>query len=94
MSSELVTAVEVGRSLYVYRGDTLISSVLTHNSSMAETIAVVRSNSESFRHIKITYHDWDILLDWEDRVAKDSLYTLLESLTSRDFTVAYLEGQA
>lgn len=90
MSSELVTAVEVGRSLYIYKGDTLITSIIVQHSDLAESVAVFRSNSPEFRHIQISHTDWDTLLDWEDRVAKSSLSMLLESAWARQLTVTHL----
>lgn len=87
MSSELVTAVEVGRSLYIYTGDKLDNSVISTFTPISDVVAVVRSNAENFRHIRISHLDWDALLEWEDRVSKSSLNNLLESTWNRRLTV-------
>lgn len=90
MSSEgTTTAVEIGRSLYIYTGDQLFSSTVVTESPMATVIETFRSNAADFRHIRICHSDWDTLLDWEDRVAKSSLASLLDSTWSRRLTVLY-----
>jgi hypothetical protein len=89
MSSKLVTAVEVGRSLYIYTGDKLSASVITAFTPISDAVAVVRANAEQFQHIQVSHLDWNTLLDWEDRVEKSSLKVLLDSAESRHLTVTY-----
>lgn len=90
MSSELVTAVEVGRSLYIYQDDILVTSVIARISPIGEFIKAARHNSENFRHIRISHLDWDTLLEWEDRVEKSSLQGLLDSTWNRRLTVTHV----
>jgi hypothetical protein len=91
MSSEIVTAVEVGRSLYIYTGDKLVTSLLTNAEAIGQAVLAVRANSEEFRHVRVSHLDWDTLLEWEDRVEKSSLRGLLDSTWNRRLTVTHLQ---
>lgn len=91
MSSEITTAVEVGRSLYIYKNDALDTHVI---NAPAAALEMIRSNSEEFRHIRVSHLDWDTLLEWEDRVAKNSLQGLLDSTWSRRLTITRVQTKA
>lgn len=91
MSSEITTAVEVGRSLYIYKNDVLETHVI---NAPAAALEMIRSNAEEFRHIRVSHLDWDTLLEWEDRVAKNSLQGLLDSTWSRRLTVTRVQTKA
>jgi hypothetical protein len=88
MTAELVTAVEVGKSLYVYEGDQRKKYFVSIPKDM---IDVLKDNAEKFRHVRISHDEWDTLLDWEDRVSSSSLEMVLLSAKYRNLKITEVD---
>lgn len=90
MSSQgTMTAVEIGRSVYIYVGNEFFSSKLVTEGPVSKVIEILKANRTDLSHIQICHADWDTLLEWEDRVSKLSLRGMLDSAWSRRLTVVY-----